>query len=208
MVFNNWITSVPYLDFDHYLGFYSNVLAYLQDPGVRCLGPNAANRVKIGFSQNSSGKSKLRSGASSVLTQSLRSEKSSGVCVDFASGRSGKERRQFLPKNLTFNFCGRSHRKRINPVANERPFTCSSELEFSEFVDLFEAFIIRSRNDLKDIFQKLVSCPTEDGTALDPVNLNKRERLDNTLGLYFQPGTITGTTDECRNCQAKQLEEI
>lgn len=156
---------------------------YLQDPAVRYLGSNAANRVKIGFSPNSAGKSKLRSGTSSVLTQSLRSEKSSGVCVDFTSGRSGKERRQFLPKNLTFNFGGQSHKKRSAPVS-ERPITSSSELEFNEFVNLFEAFIVKSRKDLKDIFQKLVSCPTEDETAWDPVNLNKRERLDNQ-GLYF-----------------------
>jgi hypothetical protein len=70
------------------------------------------------------------------------------------------------PRSLTFSFtnCYRSKRRRmslaIRSVDNKTSsITHSTQLTFLDFIDLFKAFSLRCRRDLKDLFEQFaLSC--------------------------------------------------
>ena len=69
----------------------------------------------------------------------------------------------FKPKNLTFNFIKSGYRPRNRRRLSlggrssdpNKPITHSQSLDFLDFVDLFRAFSLRCRKDLKDLFEQV-----------------------------------------------------
>lgn len=80
------------------------------------------------------------------------------------------------PRNLTFSFtnCYRNKRRRmslgVHSMDNKTSsITHSIQLTFLDFIDLFKAFSLRCRRDLKDLFEEL-TLPCKPNSKEQPAN--------------------------------------
>lgn len=100
-------------------------------------------------------------------------------------------RRTLQPQELTFNFdrhflqspdfCLHA-KENLKAAENSGEITESTVLKFSEFIECFEFFAIRSRKDLKDIFDSLI---VEQKSEMEPVGREidlERARSDAAKG--------------------------
>ena len=113
----------------------------------------------------------------------------------------------FLSKNLTFNFTRRGRRPaglRLQPAATHaqhagcKPIAQSTTLNFPDFVDLFKAFAIRTRRDIKDLFDQIMM---EQGVSavekftsgsIECVENNERQRFIDALAATSVVANGTG----------------
>lgn len=128
-----------------------HVFVCVQDPEVRCQTPVPPKSAKS--------KTKLWPNAES--DNQLRGDLLAGSWTDLSGTKLKKtgirKSGPFQPKNLTFNFSQQARRP-VNHSSTPilRRITPSSLLEFTDFVDLFKAFMIQMRKDIREIFRQLL----------------------------------------------------
>lgn len=93
------------------------------------------------------------------------------------------------PRSLTFSFTNRycSRRRRMslgNRVGDNKThsITHSTQLSFLDFIDLFKAFGLRCRKDLKDLFEQFAMTKTSADEAFHRKNIKFPPTNDGKLG--------------------------
>jgi len=143
-------------------------------------------RYRLGGSPGSFGPNEAESTPSPNASHQTTSSKSAHRLANTNNANSSRSSiRQPIPtRNLTFNFSRLSRRGVLNTrddvsgLRRQRPdqlvITQSSVLSFVDFVDLFRAFALRMRKDLRDLFEQQATvgqlCTVDQLIAGDQIN--------------------------------------